>query len=203
MGSLFQLTFWALKTSCNSKIASLQYINSKWSEANSESSQWLTKLKETSKCSPNAPPAATFYSCQCCTCLAPLSPFPLWPSLARLPFYNSYPDDSEASLDSPALTKPVYSPNQSHQLVSYIAWTKAELHVIVKDFLSPKEDPVGFCTGIPSYGSDLWARIFWSLSTYPHISREGLAKKWILLGGGDEPNIFTCKGQTAMHEPLN
>ena len=36
-----------------------------------------------------------------------------------------------------------------------------------------------------------------------NISREGLAKKWILLGGGDEPNIFTCKGQTAMREPLN
>ena len=72
-------------------------------------------------------------------------------------------------------------------LISFIPWTKADLYAITKDFLNPKEDPIGFAreflstlqTHDPAF-SDLY-----QLSHM--LVREGRAREWLIKMGWQNP----------------
>lgn len=124
---------------------------------------------------------------------------PPWP---ELPFHNN---EREAPLDPTALTtafkvKLSAGPGLEWQLIIFCTpWTKAELHVITKDFLNPIEESVGFAKAclLPIRPHELR---FFDPYQLIYMLVEGHAREWLSKVGRQNPKGDFSRSRMRSHE---
>lgn len=165
--------------------------NSKLTKANSELSQKLTELEKTSKCYSDI----SLYLLPLC-CLSVL--FSL--SFTQWTFFLNEESETPAFTTSFKVKPSDESGPGKQSLISYIPWTKAELHAITKDFLNPKEDSIGFAREFLAIQAHEPA--FSDLYQLNHmLIREGHAREWLIKVGLQNPTRnFPTQEWEAMNE---